>query len=125
MKNALGTLKTLSISYKKHLTPIKVGIEESVREKYETIPQEDKDNSERLNSKKSSPSSKPINFDSRKLNRNRIDDKDFELVDKLARECLSPKRATIYEDWVRVCWCLSNVHQLLMLDGIIIKVIVG
>jgi P4 family phage/plasmid primase-like protien len=109
MKNALGTLKTLSISYKKHLTPIKVGIEESVKEKYDSIPHEDKDNSERLNSKKSTSTSKPINFDSRKLNRNRIDDKDFELVDKLARECLSAKRATVYEDWVRVCWCLSNI----------------
>jgi len=66
----------------------------------ETIRDSDKDNSERngVNSKKLS-----------KAANKKIDDKDFEFADRLVKECLSAKRATSYEDWIRVCWCLSNI----------------
>ena len=109
-KHHLNILKKLSISYKKPLTETKNGIEESVKEKYQKIPNEDKDNSDRKNNKTGNNNpTKPIDMDSRKLNKNKIDDKDFELAQRLAKECLSSKRATYYEDWVRVCWCLSNI----------------
>jgi P4 family phage/plasmid primase-like protien len=109
-KHHLNLLKKLSISYKKTLTETKSGIEDSVKEKYDNMPTEDKDNSERKTNKSGHiTQTKPINMDSRKLNMNKIDDKDFELAQRLAKECLSGKRATYYEDWVRVCWCLSNI----------------
>jgi hypothetical protein len=43
----LKTLKHLSISYKKSLTPMKYGIDESVKQKYQLLPNQDKDNSEK------------------------------------------------------------------------------
>ena len=114
-KYHLNLLKKLSISYKKTLTETKNGIEDSIKEKYMNIPNEDKDNSEKKHNKTGSNNNqtKPIDMDSRKLNKNKVDDKDFELAQRLAKECLSSKRATYYEDWVRVCWCLSNIdHRL-------------
>ncbi len=109
-KHHLNLLKKLSISYKKTLTETKSGIEDSVKEKYDNMPTEDKDNSERkMNKSGHITQYKPNNMDSRKLNMNKIDDKDFEIAQRLAKECLSGKRATYYEDWIRVCWCLSNI----------------
>jgi P4 family phage/plasmid primase-like protien len=105
--------KTLSISFKKELTPIKFGIEEPVKEKYESIPDSDKDNTEKngVNSKKLSKAAVVAknNPENGKVNKNKIDDKDFEFAERLTKECLSNKRATDYESWIRVCWCLSNI----------------
>jgi P4 family phage/plasmid primase-like protien len=110
-KAPLKTLKYLSISYKKTLTPIKYGIDESVKQKYQLLPNQDKDNSEKHNHPSQKKSSTPIDssIESRKANKNKVDDKEYDLIDKLTRECLSGKRATLYEDWIRVCWCLSNI----------------
>ncbi len=116
--------KSLSITFKKELTQIKFGIDESVREKYDSIPDSDKDNTERVggaNSKKLSKAAvvaKNNKTESSNKNKNRIDDKDFEFAERLAKECLSEKRATNYESWIRVCWCLSNIDYRLE-DGFI------
>jgi P4 family phage/plasmid primase-like protien len=99
--------KNLLISYKKDLTPIKFGIEDSVKEKYESMPNEDKDNIERKLNRFCITNPKYKNKID--INKNKIDDKDFEFADRLVKECLSDKRATNYEDWIRVCWCLSNI----------------
>ena len=105
--------KNLSISFKKELTPIIFGIEESVKEKYDSIPDTDKDNTEKngVNSKKLSKAAVVAkhNPENGKVNKNKIDDKEFEFAERLAKECLSIKRATDYESWIRVCWCLSNI----------------
>lgn len=115
-KHHFSLLKKLSISNKKVLTPIKNGIEDFVNEKYQNLPEEDKDTSSKItgpNPKKplQTATTKNLNMDSRKLNKNRVDDKDFELAERLAKECLSTKRATLFEDWIRVCWCLSNIDS--------------
>ncbi len=104
-------LKKLSISFKKDLTPIKYGIEKLIKEKYDNIPDSDKDNTERngINSKKLSKAA-VINKNSNNSIK-KIDDKDFEFAVRLTKECLSTKRATSYEDWIRVCWCLSNIDN--------------
>ena len=113
-KHQLKLMKKLSISNKKNITPIKFGIEDSVKEKYEAMPSSDKDNTDKsgANCKKISQTAvvaKNQKVDNGRNNKNKIDDKDFEFVERLTKECLSPKRATGYEDWSRVCWCLSNI----------------
>ena len=39
----------------------------------------------------------------------KIDDRDFEFAERLTKECLSIKRASNYENWIRVFWCLTNI----------------
>jgi P4 family phage/plasmid primase-like protien len=103
--------KNLSISFKKELTPIKIGIDDSIRKKYEGIPDSDKDNTEKngVNSKKLSKAA--VVSKNSAVNKNKIDDKEFEFAERLTKECLSVKRATDYESWIRVCWCLSNIDS--------------
>jgi P4 family phage/plasmid primase-like protien len=111
---SMKLMKHLSISNKKNITPMKLGIEDSVKEKYEGMPDGDKDNTDKsgANCKKLSKAAvvaKNHKPDSSKHNRNMIDTRDFEFAEKLTKECLSVKRATNYEDWIRVCWCLVNI----------------
>lgn len=99
----------LSISNKRDTTPIKFGIEDSVRQKYNSIPERDRDADHRdsrghTSNKSTGRKSKSLS----NLNRNKIDDQDLELVKRLVLECLNSRRADNFEEWIRVCWCLSN-----------------
>jgi len=112
-------IKTLSISNKKDTLGLKLGCDESIKEKYaKDIPDKDRDPNDRYNSgKKGSNTSKghikQIKMGDKKLNLNQIDDDDFAVCKDLATKCLSSKRATDFNEWIRVCWCLSNIdHRL-------------
>jgi len=97
---------------------MKFGIEDSVKEKYLAIPETDKDASDRSGKKNTNKQGQQSNSNpnnqlegTRRMNKNKTDDKEFEIAERLAKECLSIKRSNIYEDWIRVCWCLSNIDQ--------------
>ena len=112
-KTSKSLLKLLSVSNKKEISPVKIGIEESIKLKYNSVPDRDRDPSDRSGglSKKGTGKSntKLVKVGNKKLNLNVADDDEFKVCEKLTEQCLCIRRANHYDEWIRACWCLSNI----------------
>jgi len=115
-KLSKSLVRLLSVSNKKDICPTKIGIEESVKAKYLSIPERDRDPNDRAGARKGNGKGgnvKIVKFGNKKLNLNITDDDEFAVCEKLAEKCLCLRRSNRYEEWIRVCWCLSNIdHRL-------------
>jgi P4 family phage/plasmid primase-like protien len=115
-KISKNLIKLLSISNKIDIAPIRLGCEESIKNKYNNIPEKDRDPNDRNGNKNANSSkgnTKPIKASDKKINLNQIDDDELAVCKELATKCLCSRRATGFNEWIRVCWCLSNIdHRL-------------
>ena len=41
-----------------------------------------------------------------------LDEDDLEFAIELVEKCLSKTRADNYQEWVKLCWCLHNIHNI-------------
>lgn len=109
-----------SLRYKKIPTEIEDDTKERIEETYESIPFQHKDPSDRVDKNDRNRASKvknekksDIKVGSRKIEVNTTDNDTLEIVKEIIVKCLSSERASNYQSWIRVCWCLFNIdHRL-------------
>jgi len=112
--------KTLSILFSIRFKKIPTDIDDDVKETYENeynlIPSQHKDPSDRVDkhdkqreTKITNETKSDIKLSNRKIEVNTTDDETLKIVQEIVSKCLSSERATSYNTWIRVCWCLFNI----------------